>query len=191
MNPGDFYAQGSAQFVAGAAIGNAVGTAVGQAATYKDCMMASGYTPRDPQTQANVDTAVSKIRPIMAQTFACLSALYGASDTEPIRRHISFNPAEATSDQLSDRSYATDQEISVIITYYPRLHECQQNALTPLSITMPSIVPLLSAQYAKGAEDITSLQERKLTWVDFSTRRRARAIETQGQLTTELRKSGQ
>ncbi len=104
MNSGDFYAQGSAQFVAGAAIGNAVGTAVGQAATYRDCMMASGYNPRDPQTQANVDTAVSKIRPIMAQISACLSAQYGAPEAEPIRRHISFNAAEATPDQLSDRS---------------------------------------------------------------------------------------
>jgi|SRR5271155_88784 len=46
MNPGDFYAQGSASFVAGAALGNAVGTAANQAATYRDCMMAVGYTPQ-------------------------------------------------------------------------------------------------------------------------------------------------
>jgi hypothetical protein len=46
MNPGDFYAQGSASFVAGAALGNAIGTAANQTATYRDCMMAVGYTPR-------------------------------------------------------------------------------------------------------------------------------------------------
>jgi hypothetical protein len=46
MNLGDFYAQGSPGFVAGAALGNAVGTAANQAATYRDCMMATGYTPR-------------------------------------------------------------------------------------------------------------------------------------------------
>jgi hypothetical protein len=46
MNPGDFYAQGSASFVAGAALGNAVGTAPNQAATYRDCMIAVGYTPQ-------------------------------------------------------------------------------------------------------------------------------------------------
>lgn len=46
MNSGDFYAQGSANFVAGATLGNAVGTAIGAAATYRDCMMAIGYTPQ-------------------------------------------------------------------------------------------------------------------------------------------------
>lgn len=46
MNSGDFYAQGSPGFVAGATIGNAIGTAINTAATYRDCMMAIGYTPR-------------------------------------------------------------------------------------------------------------------------------------------------
>ena len=52
MNPGGFYAQGSASFVAGAAVGNAIGTAANQRATYKDCMMAAGYTVESPQVQA-------------------------------------------------------------------------------------------------------------------------------------------
>jgi hypothetical protein len=47
MNPGDFYAQGSPSFVAGAALGNALGTAANQVATYRDCMMALGYTPQE------------------------------------------------------------------------------------------------------------------------------------------------
>jgi hypothetical protein len=46
MNPGGFYAQGSASFVAGAALGNAIGTSANQSAIYRDCMMAVGYTPR-------------------------------------------------------------------------------------------------------------------------------------------------
>ena len=46
MNPGDFYAQGSASFVASAALGNAIGTAANQVAIYRDCMMAMGYTPQ-------------------------------------------------------------------------------------------------------------------------------------------------
>jgi hypothetical protein len=47
MNPGDFYAQGSPSFVAGATLGNALGTAANQVATYRDCMMALGYTPEE------------------------------------------------------------------------------------------------------------------------------------------------
>jgi hypothetical protein len=48
MNSGDFYAEGKPAFVAAATIGNAVGTAISTAATYRDCMMAVGYTPRAP-----------------------------------------------------------------------------------------------------------------------------------------------
>ena len=47
MNSGGFYAQGSPSFVAGAALNNALGTAANQVATYRDCMMALGYTPQE------------------------------------------------------------------------------------------------------------------------------------------------
>ena len=48
MNPGGFIAVGSASYVAGAAVGNAIGTAVSQYATHRDCMMATGYMPSNP-----------------------------------------------------------------------------------------------------------------------------------------------
>ena len=51
-----FYAQGSVSFVAGAALGNAIGTAANQVATYRDCMMATGYTPRAANAEGD-DTA--------------------------------------------------------------------------------------------------------------------------------------
>jgi hypothetical protein len=50
MSPGDFYAQGTPQFVAGASVGNAISTAAAQTANYKDCMMVLGYTPRGQGT---------------------------------------------------------------------------------------------------------------------------------------------
>jgi hypothetical protein len=58
MNPGTFYAQGSPAFVASAEVGNAIGTAANQAATYRDCMMALGYTPRNAN-EANVSEGAS------------------------------------------------------------------------------------------------------------------------------------
>lgn len=45
MNPDTFYAQGTESFVAGAALGNAIGNAVRTRQTYRECMMANGYTP--------------------------------------------------------------------------------------------------------------------------------------------------
>jgi hypothetical protein len=58
MNSDSFYAEGSPKFVAGAALGNAVGTAVSTAATYRDCMMAIGYTPQQTGV-ASTDSATA------------------------------------------------------------------------------------------------------------------------------------
>lgn len=49
MNSGGFYAQGSPGFVAGASVGNAIGTAISTQATYRNCMVANGYTEQSAQ----------------------------------------------------------------------------------------------------------------------------------------------
>lgn len=58
MNSGDFYAEGSPGFVASAAVGNAIGTAVNQQATYHDCMMAVGYSPRSPASSESPNSSL-------------------------------------------------------------------------------------------------------------------------------------
>jgi len=185
MNSGTFYAEGKPAFVAGAAVGNAIGTAINTAATYQDCMMATGYTPETSATQANV----AKIKPVMAQASSCGVAVYSAPEAEPIRMHSPYNPSEMTAAQLSDRAFATDSEIAVITALYPRLVECQQNVLNQLSTTMPTLVPVLSAAYATGAEEITLLKSRRLTWGDFNTRRKNRLVDFQARLSAELGKA--
>jgi hypothetical protein len=49
VTPSGFYAQGSPGFVLGASLGNAIGTAIAVRANYRDCMIASGYTPGPQQ----------------------------------------------------------------------------------------------------------------------------------------------
>jgi hypothetical protein len=182
MNSGDFYAEGKPAFVAGAAIGNAVGTAIGTAATYRDCMMAIGYTPQNPQVQANSAT----IQPIVAQSVACASALYSEPQNEPIRRHTPFNARDATATQLADRALATPDEIAAIDSLRPRLQVCQKQTVDQLSTTMPSMDAILAASYARGEGDISMLRDRRMTWGEFTTRRRDRASEVQGALKAEL-----
>jgi hypothetical protein len=184
MNSGDFYAEGKPAFVAGAAIGNAIGTAINTAATYRDCMMATGYTPQNPQVQANS----AKIQPIVAQSVACVSALYSEPQAEPIRRHAPFNAREATASQLADRALAMPDEIAAIDLLHPRFQTCQKQTVDQLSTTMPGLVAILSASYARGEGDISMLRDRRMTWGEFTTRRRDRAIEVQGALKAELGK---
>lgn len=182
LNPGGFYASGSPEFVAGAALGNAIGTAASQMGTYNDCMMASGYTPESPNLRASVD----KIRPVLAHTAACISALYGAPAAEPIRRHAPFNPAEASPTQLSDPSFATADEVAAITLLYPQLQECRNNTLSQLSGSMPALVPILAQEYAASAERITLLKERKITWGRFNKEGHDDAMKVQNQARAAL-----
>jgi Flp pilus assembly protein CpaB len=100
MNPGGFYAQGSASFVAGAAVGNAIGTAANQRATYKDCMMAAGYTVESPQVQALTLSA----KPIVARLSVCFRSAYDAPAADVIRAKLVLDATKATAEQLSDPS---------------------------------------------------------------------------------------
>jgi hypothetical protein len=86
MNSGDFYAQGSSGFVEGAVIGNAIGTAINQAATFHDCMMATGYTPSSgaasvPSSAADRD-AIQIVGNVGAFAYSEIAGRYGYSWNE-------------------------------------------------------------------------------------------------------------
>jgi hypothetical protein len=174
----------SFEFAGGAALGNAVSTGAEASgtATYRDCMGEMGYTIANGQMAANI----AKIRPVFSREKTCLSALYTSPDTEALRAHLLVR---LTPDQLANRSLATDQEIAALNAVQPRLHQCEQSALDQLANVMPSLVPIVSASYSKGAEQTALLNERKITWGEYNTARRARATQMQSQITAELHQS--
>jgi hypothetical protein len=57
-----------------------------------------------------------------------------------------------------------------------------------LSGAIPSLVPILSAEYIKGEDNILLLVQRKQSWGDFSKRRRDIESEARAQLQTEARR---
>jgi hypothetical protein len=183
MNPGDFYAQGSAQFVAGAAVGNAIGTAINQRETYKDCMMAVGYTMERPQAA----TLTQGIKPIVAQLSVCTRSAYDAPEADIIRAKLPLSGITATAEQLSDPSYATRPEIATIDALYPRIKVCQKEALAALSMAAPAIVPALSASYQTGDERVAALVGDKISWGSFNTGRKERALALNDEVATILR----
>jgi hypothetical protein len=150
-------------------------------------MMAVGYTPQSPQTQANV----SKIRPIATEFTACVTALYSSPEAEPIRGHVPFKPRDATAAQLSDPARATDQEIATINLLQPKLEACQKAMADGYSRTIPALAAIVSVQNAAGLGDITLLKERKMTWGEYNSRRRSRSIESEQQIIAELKRAGQ
>jgi hypothetical protein len=185
MNPGGFYAQGSASFVAGAAVGNAIGTAANQRATYKDCMMAAGYTVESPQVQALTLSA----KPIVARLSVCFRSAYDAPAADVIRAKLVLDATKATAEQLSDPSYATGAEIAALNALHPRVKQCQQDALAALTPVAPAIVPVLSESYAAGDGYVASLEGGKISWGAFNTLRKERTAAAKDEIATILGQS--
>jgi hypothetical protein len=185
MNSGEFYAEGSQSFVAGAAVGNAVGTAVATRATYKDCMMAKGYSEESQQAQAN---AVA-LKPISDNVTSCVAPLYASASAEPIRRHAPFKPADMTPSQGADPAFATPEEIAAIDGLLPPLRACQQAAVAATRTASPPAAPILEATYAAGEGDLSALKARSMTWGQFNTRRRERAEQMTQQLMAVLQRA--
>jgi hypothetical protein len=134
---------------------------------------------------------IAKLRRVLAQATTCFNAAYSAPEADPIRAHIFLGITEATPEQLADRSFATDREIAAIKAVFPRIHECEQNILAQLSTVSPSLVSIVSASYGKVAEHGTLLTDRKITWGEYNTDRRATAMDLQSQMMAELQRSSQ
>jgi len=116
---------------------------------------------------------------IMTQGKACLEAAYNSPDAAPVRAHEPFNVADASLSQLADASLATKPEIDSIMTIHPQLRACQKIALDAMLNTTPSVVPLLAKAYSEADDDILLLIKRKLSWGEYTKRRRDRSLAGQ------------
>ena len=130
-------------------------------------------TMENPQPQANA----TKIQSIIAQFQACRAAFHTAPDAETLWRHSPMSAADATLAQLSEPSFATDQEITLIKIYNSKAQACQQNLLDALSSAMPRLVPPISTSFTERADQVARLEDHEITWGEFNTRLRRSAIE--------------
>ena len=134
-----------------------------------------------PKFLADID----KLGQGVAQAATCFSDEYSAPEADPIRAHVPLNPNEATPQQLADRSFATNEEIAALKAVSTRVYQCEKNLLVQLSTSGRSLVPIVSASYAKLAEYRTLLEDRKITWGEYSTERRATAMDLLSQMMSQ------
>src|SRR6516225_442516 len=72
------------------------------------------------------------------QLEACVGTVYNDPAVAPLRRHLPLNVNDATVEQLADSSLATNEEISAILSAYPRYRGCQKQYLSQIASTIPS-----------------------------------------------------
>lgn len=123
-----------------------------------------------------------------SQVKACSAQVYRSAEYDPIRSHLPESPSDATLQQLSDRSFATPEEIKAISVTHPRAQACRKAFLQGLTQTEPSLVPILTASYNKNEDDLLGLTQHKMAWGDYVRRIRDRSAETQAAIQAEDRR---
>lgn len=122
---------------------------------------------------------------ILAQAKNCTMEIYNSPDAAIIRSHSPIDPREATLAQLSDQSLPNKGEIAVVLALHPRLQACRKAILDGLLNTTPSVIPILTKEYAAADDDTIAFVQRKMSWGERVKRARDRLIGLQATLEAE------
>lgn len=136
------------------------------------------------QADRQANEIVQNTKAIEAQLLNCVTAVYNSPDFAPLRPHVPLMITNATLEQLTDASNATDDEIKAIYAVYPQTQACRNAALQSLAPLTPTIVPILTAEFEKRDASLIDLVQRKSTWGDHVRSGKEVAITTQAQLIT-------
>ena len=119
---------------------------------------------------------------------SCLSTAYASPDAASLRVHEPFNVNDATLAQLADTSFATEAEIVSLSAAYPRFRMCQNEFIGQLEKFAPAFAPIFAENYRDADDDTVALIQRKITWGDYTRRRRDRGIAGQEAIASEERR---
>jgi hypothetical protein len=118
--------------------------------------------------------AVPALADPVADFKSCISTIYGWPQIAPLRNSLPMNVNDATLVQLSNRNLATDEEIRLIMWFYPSIQYCRQQVIAQLP---PALVPIAIDGIASIDESLVRLVQKQVSWGDFllSWRQTARA----------------
>ena len=122
---------------------------------------------------------------LVAQARSCVTEAYNAPEAAVLRPHIPLDVRQVTLAQLSDQSLPTKQEIDAVLAVHPRIQACRQAVLDGLLSTTPSVVPILTKEFAGADDDTIAFVQRKLSWGERVRRARDRVLATQTELQAE------
>jgi hypothetical protein len=143
--------------------------------------------PEPAASRAQEEAGAAAAKPIIADLKSCAEAAFSSPEGRTIAAHSPLNPAELSPSQLSDPTFATEQEVRALTVFYPQLQACQKTAIDEFrQSSVAAVVPILSEAYARSDARIDLLRERKITWGVFNKERKSSAAEMQQQLVTAL-----
>ena len=137
------------------------------------------------QAQRQAQAIQTNTKTVGAQLQACIEAIYNSPDYDPLRPRLPIKAEQATLQQLTDASKATDAEISAIFAEHPRAQECRQSFLQGLSTTTPTFVPILASGYNRTEEFLIDLIQRKISWGEYVRHVKDASLDMQKELMAE------
>jgi hypothetical protein len=121
------------------------------------------------------------------QLQACEQAVYNDPAAQPIHRHIPIDVRDVTLEQLTDKSSATDDDISTLLSIHPRNVACRQAYLDQIGKTTPTFVPIIATFYARAEDSLIDLLQKKQSWGEHTRRVRDLSLDARSQLVAEGR----
>jgi len=98
---------------------------------------------------------------------ACEMAPYDSPEVAPLRSGLPLNVNNATLEQLSNTSFASDAEIRIILSNHPKLQACRQQFIDQISSSTPPLASTFLAMTTKEDHDLVGLIQRKQRWDEF------------------------
>src|SRR4051794_34970366 len=83
-------------------------------------------------------------------------------------------PFRRISASRSEPSAAASVENTAILVLHPRLQACRKAVVDGLLNTTPSVIPVLTKEYAGSDDDTIALVQRKMSWGERVRRGRDR-----------------
>jgi hypothetical protein len=147
-------------------------------------LLAGCATAAQRQYQAMVSNDRSAVQDLQA----CAAAVYNSPEFTPLRRHVPYKATDATLEQLSDNSFASDEEVRIILAVHPELQSCRKQAFDRIAQSTPTLVPIMLGVVTKGEDSLIDLIPKKQSWGAHVRQVRDTTIEGSAELQAEARR---
>lgn len=118
----------------------------------------------------------------------CIAGVHALPEFQPLKAHIPNIGEQPSLQQLTDKSYASDEEIAAVLVEHPKSQQCIQQFIGALMPTTPTIA-LIFSQAAKTNEDSLLLViQKQRTWGEHTTAVRETGQISQAKIVAESQK---
>lgn len=176
-----FAAQGSPNFVAGAAVGAAIGESIRTQNDFNNCMLASGWQIADQKPGGPTpDQIKAQALAAIQESKACIAAVRAQTKFDSARAHMADpQTGRYTFAQMSDESFPTPEEASLVASYEDATEPCRATLAQKFAGLDARAAEKVRQRFSDTTALVLLLISRKISWGEYA--RRAQALSEAAQ----------